>query len=260
VDVRIIAATNKILKEAVAKNEFREDLFYRLNVVPLFIPPLRERREDILPLALDIMQRYNRDLKKNFTGFTPAAAELLKQYPWPGNIRELKNVIERTMILAPEGDIDGQSLPEEIREYEPEEAIAAAAAAGFSQFDIGPGGSQFVTLRELEQRYVHEVLAATGNNKTATSRILGIHTTSLMRRLKREDLDVSVRTWVAGCPTFARFWVTWGKFSLILAAFQITNRKSQIVNKKSRCAAAAAIRSPIQRDNRSFLLPLPLTQ
>lgn len=189
VDVRIIAATNKILRDAVAKNEFREDLFYRLNVVPLFIPPLRERREDILPLALDIMQRYNRDLKKNFTGFTQAAAELLKQYPWPGNIRELKNVIERTMILAPEGDIDGVSLPEEIREFEPPEALAASAGTPFSQFDIGPGGSQFVPLRELEQRYIHEVLAATGNNKTATARILGIHTTSLMRRLKREDSE-----------------------------------------------------------------------
>jgi len=189
VDVRIIAATNKVLRDAVAKNEFREDLFYRLNVVPLFIPPLRERREDILPLALDIMQRYNRDLKKNFTGFTQAAAELLKQYPWPGNIRELKNVIERTMILAPEGDIDGVSLPEEIREFEPPEALALAAGTPFSQFDIGPGGSQFVSLRELEQRYIHEVLAATGNNKTATARILGIHTTSLMRRLKREDSE-----------------------------------------------------------------------
>ena len=78
VDVRIIAATNAILKEAVAKGEFREDLFYRLNVLPLFIPPLRDRKEDILPLALDIMQYYNNDLKKNFAGFTPAAAELLQ--------------------------------------------------------------------------------------------------------------------------------------------------------------------------------------
>ena len=120
VDVRIIAATNKILKEAVTKGEFREDLYYRLNVVPLFIPPLRERREDILPLALDIMQFFNKELKKNFVGFTPAAAELLQRYPWPGNIRELRNVIERTMILSTEEQIDEDALPEEVRDYHDE--------------------------------------------------------------------------------------------------------------------------------------------
>jgi two-component system response regulator AtoC len=184
VDVRIIAATNKVLKEAAAKGEFREDLFYRLNVMPLFIPPLRERPEDIMPLALDIMQRYNRDLKKNFIGFTPAAAELLKQYPWPGNIRELKNVIERTMILAMSGEIDEDVLPEEIRDYQPEEIKTEDI---MSDAEISPTGHQFITLRELEQRYIHEVLSATGNNKTAASRILGIHTTSLMRRLKKEE-------------------------------------------------------------------------
>ncbi len=185
-DVRIIAATNKVLKEAAAKGEFREDLFYRLNVMPLFIPPLRERPEDILPLALDIMQRYNRDLKKNFIGFTPAAAELLKQYPWPGNIRELKNVIERTMILATSGEIDAEALPEEIRDYQPQEITPEEIV---SETDISPTGHQFITLRELEQRYIHEVLSATGNNKTAASRILGIHTTSLMRRLKKEGSE-----------------------------------------------------------------------
>ena len=184
VDVRIIAATNKVLKEAAAKGEFREDLFYRLNVMPLFIPPLRERPEDILPLALDIMQRYNRDLKKNFLGFTPAAAELLKQYPWPGNIRELKNVIERSMILANEGEIDEDALPEEIRDYQPKEIRTEDIV---SDAEISPTGHQFITLRDLEQRYIHEVLSATGNNKTAAARILGIHSTSLMRRLKKED-------------------------------------------------------------------------
>ena len=184
VDVRIIAATNKILKEAAAKGEFREDLYYRLNVMPLFIPPLRERSEDILPLALDIMQRYNRDLKKNFLGFTPAAAELLKQYPWPGNIRELKNVIERSMILANEGEIDEEDLPEEIRDFQPKPIEIAEIV---SDEEISPNGHQFITLRELEQRYIHEVLSATGNNKTAAARILGIHSTSLMRRLKKED-------------------------------------------------------------------------
>ncbi len=182
VDVRMISATNKMLKEAVTRGEFREDLFYRLNVMPLFIPALRERREDIVPLALEMMKKYNEELKKNFAGYTPAAAELLTQYPWPGNIRELKNVIERTMILAPEGEIDAISLPEEIRDYQFQQAVAPA----LTNSAAGPEG-KFVSLRELEQRYIHEVLAATGNNKAQTARILGIHSTSLLRKLKKED-------------------------------------------------------------------------
>ena len=124
---------------------------------------------------------FNTELKKNFAGVTPAAAELLTQYPWPGNIRELKNVIERTMILAPEGEIDAISLPEEIRDYQFQSAANHHPGAAPAE------GGKFVTLRELEQRYIHEVLAATGNNKTQTARILGIHSTSLLRKLKRED-------------------------------------------------------------------------
>ena len=185
VDVRIIAATNKDLKATIAEGKFREDLYYRLNVVPLTIPPLRDRREDIVPLALDILQRFNRELKKNFTGFTPAAAELLTNYPWPGNIRELKNVIERTMILAPEGDIDAAYLPEEIRDY-----ISEAVPSPLSHTDeLSPTGHQFVTLRELEERYIDEVLTASGQNKTQAARILGIHPTSLLRRLKKQHFD-----------------------------------------------------------------------
>ena len=185
VDVRIIAATNHDLKAAVAEGKFREDLYYRLNVVPLLLHPLRERKEDIVPLALDIMQRFNRELKKNFTGFTPAAAELLTSYPWPGNVRELKNVIERTMILAPEGDIDAAYLPEEIRDY-----IAEVATGPVSHSDeLSPTGHQFVTLRELEERYIDEVLTASGQNKTQAARILGIHPTSLLRRLKKQHSD-----------------------------------------------------------------------
>jgi two-component system response regulator AtoC len=182
VDARIIAATNADLKKAVAQGTFREDLFYRLNVVPILIPPLRERREDVVPLALDMMQKYNRDLKKNFTGFTPAAAELLERYPWPGNIRELRNVVERTMILAREGDIDADSLPQEIREFEPAPEEADAAAP-----ESLPAGRQFITLRELEERYINEVLTACHWNKAQAARILGIHTTSILRRLKKSE-------------------------------------------------------------------------
>jgi DNA-binding NtrC family response regulator len=124
-------------------------------------------------------------LKKNFTGFTPAAAEIMTGYQWPGNIRELKNVIERTMILSPEGDIDAVYLPEEIRDYQPP---ADQEETSF-QHDPSPTGQQFVSLRELEDRYIHEVLAATGNNKAQAAKILGIHSTSLMRRLKKEQLE-----------------------------------------------------------------------
>jgi two-component system, NtrC family, response regulator AtoC len=182
VDVRIIAATNKVLKEAVVRGEFREDLYYRLNVMPLFIPPLRERREDILPLALDIMQFFNKELKKSFVGFNPAAAELLEKYPWPGNIRELRNVIERTMILSQESEIAGEDLPEEVRDCHSE---SDRVEETLSSLDVSPTGDQFVTLKELEDRYIQEVLGLTGQNKTHAARILGIHPTSLLRRLKK---------------------------------------------------------------------------
>ncbi len=181
-DVRIIAATNRLLKEAVTKSEFREDLYYRLNVLPLFIPPLRERKEDIVPLALDIMGHFNNELKKNFVGFTPAAADLLKDYPWPGNIRELRNVVERTMILCKESEIDADDLPEEVRDHH---ASSPQVEEPLSTWDVSPTGDQFVSLDELEDRYIHEVLNATGQNKTHAARILGIHPTSLMRRLKK---------------------------------------------------------------------------
>lgn len=185
VNIRLIAATNDQLKNAVSQGRFREDLYYRINVVQLYIPPLRERKEDIVPLALEILQHLNGELKKSFTGFTPAAGELLAQYPWPGNIRELRNVIERTMILSTQGEIDAGHLPEEIRDqHSGKKAIEA-----FSEDDISPTGDQFLTLRALEDNYIEQVLAATGNNKTQAAHILGIHPTSLQRRLKVKAPD-----------------------------------------------------------------------
>jgi two-component system, NtrC family, response regulator AtoC len=184
IDVRIIAATNANLKELVAQGKFREDLYYRLNVVPLFLLPLRDRKEDIMPLALDMVHLYNREMKKNFTGFTAGAAELLKRYPWPGNIRELRNVIERTMILSTEGDIDAAYLPEEIRDYgEGEKALHEPLTA------VSADGYQFIPLHELEEQYIHQVLTATGGNKAQAARILGIHPTSILRRLKKEQVE-----------------------------------------------------------------------
>ncbi len=184
VDVRIMAATNTVLKDAVAKGEFREDLYYRLNVLPLFLPPLRQRREDILPLGLDMMSRFNQELKKKFVGFTSPAAELLQNYSWPGNIRELRNIVERAMILSHDNEIGADNLPEEVRDFrpqlEPEDAFPV---------DPSPTGDQLVSLRELEEHYIEQVLHATGQNKTHAAKILGIHPTSLLRRLKKAGLN-----------------------------------------------------------------------
>ena len=185
VDIRLIAATNDQLKNAISQGRFREDLYYRVNVVQLYIPPLRERKEDIVPLALEILQQLNRELKRSFTGFSAAAGNLLGQYSWPGNIRELRNVIERTMILSPEGEIDTGLLPEEIRDQRSEKRAGEA----FSDDNISPTGDQFLTLRAVEDHYIEQVLAATGNNKTQAARILGIHPTSLQRRLKARAVD-----------------------------------------------------------------------
>ena len=185
VNIRLIAATNENLKNAISQGRFREDLYYRMNVVQLYIPPLRERKEDILPLALEILQSLNKELRKAFTGYSPAAAELLEEYCWPGNIRELRNVIERTMILTPEGEIDVNHLPEEIRDRHGEAKISQP----FSEADISPTGDQFLSLREMEDHYIEQVLAATGNNKTQAARVLGIHPTSLLRRLKAMTVE-----------------------------------------------------------------------
>jgi two-component system response regulator AtoC len=166
VNIRLIAATNDNLKNAVSQGRFREDLYYRINVVQLYIPPLRERKEDIVPLALEILQQLNRELKKAFTGFTPAAGDLLEEYPWPGNIRELRNVLERTMILSAQGEIDATHLPEEIRDQH----VEKHALEAFSEDDISPTGDQFLSLHALEDNYIEQVLAATGNNKTQAAR------------------------------------------------------------------------------------------
>jgi two-component system, NtrC family, response regulator AtoC len=200
VDVRIMAATNTILKDAVTRGQFREDLYYRLNVLPLFLPPLRERQEDILPLALDMMGRFNKELKKSFVGFTPAAAELLQNYSWPGNIRELRNIVERAMILSRGNEIDEGTLPEEVRDYHPEPEEEESFAV-----DPSPTGDQLVSLRELEEHYIRQVLNATGQNKTHAAKILGIHPTSLLRRLKKAGENGAEKEILEEEPAFSQY-------------------------------------------------------
>jgi DNA-binding NtrC family response regulator len=174
VDVRVVAATNKDLAQAVKENRFREDLFYRLNVVNIRIPPLRQRREDIPLLAEHFAQKHGRA----DSAITPTARELLVAYGWPGNVRELENVIARALALNPTGVIVPEDLPEAIRQPAAAVAAGAAPAAG--------GKAERPTLSELERRYAAQVLAEQGGNKTRAAEILGIDRKTLYRILGEE--------------------------------------------------------------------------
>lgn len=176
IDIRIIAATNKDLEKATKEGEFRADLFYRLNVVPIKIPPLRDRREDILPMALHFIQNFNHELKRSYQGISQKAAESLLQYPWPGNIRELRNVIERIMSLYMDDEIKLSHLPVEIKTYQ--------GQTENSVFENIADTESLMTLADLERKYIEKVLGYTHNNKTKTAKILGIHPTSLFRKMK----------------------------------------------------------------------------
>ncbi len=175
VDVRIIAATNKDLQKQMDRGDFREDLFYRLNVVPIVIPPLREREEDIIPLALAFIEEFNFELHRSFKSISPDAAQALTRYDWPGNVRELRNIIERIMALHHGDEITFDHLPAEIT------ANPAIEPVIKEQIDK----KEYVSLEELEAQYIKEVLAYTKGNKSRAARILGIHPTSLFRKFKK---------------------------------------------------------------------------
>ncbi|MGD8979555.1 MAG: sigma-54 dependent transcriptional regulator [candidate division WOR-3 bacterium] len=177
VDVRVIAATNRNLKDEIEAHNFREDLFYRLNVVPITIPPLRERKEDIIPLTLAFVNGFNIELHRAFKGVSAEAAHALTEYEWPGNVRELKNIIERIMALHQSEEILINHLPLEI-------TTPKTAVPGIER---GIGKGELLTLEELEQHYIKEVLRVTGGNKSRTARILGIHPTSLFRKIKKQS-------------------------------------------------------------------------
>ncbi|MCC6619620.1 MAG: sigma-54-dependent Fis family transcriptional regulator [Deltaproteobacteria bacterium] len=175
-DTRVIAATNRDLVEAIAAGTFREDLYYRLNVVQLDLPPLRARGTDVLVLAQTFLDRFAERHKQPVRALSPGAAEQLLRYRWPGNVRELMNAIERAVALSRGEIIEAADLPERVREAdEPRMDIAASDVA------------DLVTLAELERRYILRVLEATGGNKTQAARILGVDRKTLLRKLKQKD-------------------------------------------------------------------------
>jgi len=182
VDVRVIAATNRSLEQAVAGRQFREDLFYRLRVVPIEMPPLRRRREDI-PLLIETIlgQLAARGLPR-FT-VTPEATELLQRYSWPGNVRELRNVLEQMVVLGrPEQVIEASDLPPHL--VAPREL--ADAAAGMP-WQFGPAGIDFYREMEtIEDRIIAQALHLSRGNKKEAARLLRVNRTTLLEKLKRK--------------------------------------------------------------------------
>ncbi len=165
VSVRIISATNQDLERKIREKSFREDLYYRLNVVSILIPPLRERKEDILSLVEHFIQKYNQKTGKKIQGITTDAKDILLSYPWPGNIRELENVIERAIVLSRGEAIDKPDL-------------AYLSVQKAEQFP-----SDF-SLKELEKSQILKVLERTGGNLSQAAELLGIHRNTLRLKMK----------------------------------------------------------------------------
>jgi Nif-specific regulatory protein len=181
-DARIIANTNQDLDRLLAEGKFRRDLFYRLNVFPIALPPLRERTEDIIPLALYFLNKYSQELKKDVGGLSREARDLLVRYAWPGNVRELENVIERAVILCQGPMVTAQDLPLALRGQQPTPMWNADVIR------LPPGG---LVLAELEKQLIVQALEQARGNKSQAAKLLGLSRTQLRTRLKHYGLDGS---------------------------------------------------------------------
>jgi DNA-binding NtrC family response regulator len=176
VDVRIVAASNRDLKAEMEKGNFREDLYYRLNVINIELPPLRDRREDIIPLVDYYAQYFSKKLNKDVSGITPAAKDLLLRYTWPGNVRELVNVIERAIVLLRGDVIDASDLPL---------AVSDKPASGekfLTESDV-------LSLQELEKEHIKKTLEFTDWNFNKSADLLGIHRNTLRLKIKEYKLQ-----------------------------------------------------------------------
>ena len=181
VDIRIIAATNKNLREAVREGAFRQDLYYRLNVIQLIVPPLRERPQDILPLARFFVEHYNAKFKRQIEGISPEAESLLLSHDWAGNVRELRNAMERAMILEDSTSIRAASLPIAVRGADPVGAQGTGTQAS-------PLGGEAMSLVEQERRLLVQALERTGGNQTQAARLLRITRDTLRYKMKKFNL------------------------------------------------------------------------
>jgi len=173
---RVVCATNRDLETEVEEGRFRQDLYYRVNVVAIDVPPLRSRAGDVLLLAQHFLRRIAERTGKPVSGISPEAARKLLDYDWPGNVRELENCMERAVALTRLSDITVDDLPERIRDHQTARLVIA-----------GDDPTELVTLSEMERRYVRRVLAACSGNKTQAAKVLGIDRRSLYRRLEEPD-------------------------------------------------------------------------
>lgn len=176
VDVQLIAATNKNLKKLVAEEKFREDLYYRIKVVSIHVPPLRERRDDILELAKFFISQFNREFKKNIKGFSPIAQKLILQYDWPGNVRELKNTIERAMIFEDRDQIMIERLPLEI--------ISISSRHPLEKLDVKIP-EDGIDIEEVERELVKQALTIAKGNQSKAARLLNIGVDAMRYRMKK---------------------------------------------------------------------------
>lgn len=184
VDVRVIAASNRDVEKEIAAGRFRRDLFYRLNAVSIHLPPLRDRKEDIFPLANSFAERVwslNRA-----AGFSTEALHLLEQYPWPGNIRELENAVVRAVALCG-GEVRLEDLPEQIRRYQ---VPCSGGEARPGTDSAAPENERWLTLAEVEADYVKRVLAHTKGNKQAAVRLLNVDRKTVERMIQRYDIKI----------------------------------------------------------------------
>ncbi len=182
-DVNLIAATNRDLESAVEEGRFREDLYFRINVIHVEMPPLRARGGDVLLLAQHFVDRYAAQAGKRVTGLSPEAAERLLAYVWPGNVRELENCIERAIALTRHETIGLDDLPEKIRGFQRSHVLVA-----------GDDPSELAPLEEVERRYVLRVMEAVGGSKTLAARVLGIGRKTLYRKLEQYKIAAVSRS------------------------------------------------------------------
>jgi DNA-binding NtrC family response regulator len=176
IDVRIVSATNKDLLKAMEEKTFRNDLYYRIQVIPIYLPPLRERQEDIIPLAEHFINHFNREFAKNVKGISKMAEKFLTEYTWPGNIRELKNVIERAIILENEETLLLEHLPQEIV------AKTGAAGGGSSGFRLPPEG---IDIEDVERELIRQALEISEGNQSKAAKKLSLGIDAFRYRMKK---------------------------------------------------------------------------